>query len=228
MSDEDLDDGAWGEPMLEPPFEGDAPADEPATPMDLGTDDIFGMAHEAGAAAAAAAIDAAATAEQATLGLALDVAELLDALAQLDDKVPYGFGSKPSNLKLTPAELLIDRKAPKGIDCSGFVRWLLYRASNGKVKIPDGSWNQRDHFRALADVAHLPASAYAACGKTDGIVRVAGFVRSAKVSVGHIWLVHDGQTIESHGGKGINRRPWNQSSLVRLATWCYPLARRPG
>lgn len=221
MSDADevdeVDDGAWGEVCLEPPFEDDCEA--PAMGLD---DDVASAAHEAGAVALAAADDATAP---ATLALPIDIGALLEALAFVTGKIAYGLGSKPSRLSLSPAELVADRAPPAGIDCSGFVRWILYRASGGKVKIPDGSWNQRDHFRELARRASLPASPYATCGLHDGVLRVAGFTKSERVSVGHIWLVHDGQTAESHGGKGVNRRPWDQRSLVRLATWCYPLAR---
>jgi hypothetical protein len=161
--------------------------------------------------------------EPATLGLQVDVPLLVEVTAALDDRVPYLLGGKPSSIKLTTEQFLAER-GRTGVDCSGFVRWLLYRASGGRVKIPDGSVNQRDRFRARADDTGVAAVPYASCGDADGILRVAGFTRSARIRVGHIWLVVDGHTIESHGRHGVNRRPWDTASLVDLATWCFPLA----
>ncbi len=197
------DDEGWG------PVVPDAPLDEPdeafAPGLDLAARDLA----------------------PPTLALPIDVRTLLDVVVALDDKVPYLLGGKPSSIKLTTDELLRER-GRAGIDCSGFVRWLLFRASSGRVKIPDGSVNQRDRFRALADVAGVAAVPYTDCGQRDGVLRVAGFTKSARVAVGHIWLVVDGQTAESHGRHGVNRRAWDTPSLLRLCTWCYPLAALPG
>lgn len=161
--------------------------------------------------------------ESATLELPIDVAVLVDVLAALDDRVPYKLGGKPSSLKLTTEQFLAER-GTRGVDCSGFVRWLLYRSSAGRVKLPDGSVNQRDRLRALADEAGVATTPYATCGQVDNVLRIAGFTRSAKVAVGHIWLVLNGETGESRGHHGVDRRRWDTPALVELATWCYPLA----
>jgi hypothetical protein len=219
MSDEAAvgDDGE----VPEGAFEDDLPEAPPA-PMDGGLGDVLESAHELGHAAE----DLAMAAGDATLDLPIDVGVVLDALAALIHRVPYKMGGKAHPLGMSIAHFLEDR-GPVGIDCSGFVRWLLFLASGGAVNISDGTFNQRDFFRARADVLHLPSSPYAVCAQHDDVLRVAGFVKSNKVTFGHIWIVHNGLTGESHGkpSGGIDRRPWDHPHLVHTATWCYAIAR---
>lgn len=212
------DDGAWGEPVPEGAFEDELPEAGPA-PMDGGIGDGLESIGTTAADAVRAAADA-------TLGLPIDVGLLLEVLARLNDQIPYKMGGKPSSLKLTTEQFLAERRV-EGVDCSGFVRWLLYRSSGGKVRIRDGTFAQRDDFRAMADAMHRAPVPYSDCGKHDGVLRVAGFVKSQKVKFGHIWVVLDGLTGESHGHGGVDRRPWDTGHLENLATWCYPLARLP-
>lgn len=92
-----------------------------------------------------------------------------------------------------------------GIDCSGYVRWILHRATGDELVIPDGSVQQAE----WADSVGLKRSTVEACALLDGVVRMAQLPPTASRSgVGHITLILDGQTIESRGGAGPDRRPW--------------------
>jgi hypothetical protein len=57
------------------------------------------------------------------------------ALKMLAMGVKYRLGSKPK----FGAVPLRDFKTS---DCSGFVRWILFGASDGRVKMEPGSWHQ--------------------------------------------------------------------------------------
>lgn len=112
--------------------------------------------------------------------------------------VRYGLGSKAPSLTAVPGR---DFGA---IDCSGFVRWALYQASDGRLKLPDGSVNQQDWVRAN----NYKKSDIEAGKLADGRVRIAFMSPSDGGGVGHVALVLNGKTLESHGGKGPNRRAW--------------------
>lgn len=92
----------------------------------------------------------------------------------------------------------------KSIDCSGFVRLLIYKACG--VVIPDGSWNQGKWFEDQGfKVSNTDA------GKLkDGILRVAILPQQPGPGVGrHIAFILDGKTYESRSGKGVGSRKWN-------------------
>lgn len=94
--------------------------------------------------------------------------------------------------------------APKDvnrIDCSGLVRYLLIRRG---VDIVDGSQMQREWAIREGLKESDPKSAKA----KDGVLRLAVLPTTSSRKVGHVVLILDGQTIESHGGVGPNRRPW--------------------
>lgn len=115
----------------------------------------------------------------------------------------YRLGGKASNLKADSAVI-----RGLGMDCSGYVRWILHKASSFRLTIPDGSVQQGDWFEAKG----FKKSTGAACERLDGILRVAQWRNPG--GVGHIALVHNGETIESHGGAGPDRREWDMN-----ATW---------
>jgi hypothetical protein len=103
------------------------------------------------------------------------------------------------------------------IDCSGFVRYAIYHATDGQVQMPDGSWNQDDWCKGQKfQVVDYRSTA----GTEDGLVRVA-FLHTPPV--GHVWLVLDGETIESHGGAGPDRRDWHTKILYGHVSKCYVL-----
>jgi hypothetical protein len=94
----------------------------------------------------------------------------------------------------------------KNVDCSGFVRMLVRLSTDLGGRFPDGSvveheWVQRKGFQTL------PRSTGSS---RDGAVRIA-FLRpqDSPHRIGHVVLIHDGKTLESHRGVGPDSRAWN-------------------
>lgn len=102
-----------------------------------------------------------------------------------------------------------------GIDCSGYVRWLLHRATHDSLVIPDGSVNQGEYIENMG----FKRSTVEACKREDGVLRIAQY--HPQSGVGHICLVINGTTIESHGGTGPDSRPWTGEGWQGVCTvWC--------
>lgn len=92
------------------------------------------------------------------------------------------------------------------VDCSGFVRECVRRATTLGSRFPDGSAVQHDWVRRHG----FPPDSVASGTHQDGAVRIAFLPpRKSKKRIGHVAFIHDGKTIESHGGVGPDRRPWN-------------------
>lgn len=117
--------------------------------------------------------------------------------------VPYKFGAKAA-MTATPADL------KKGIDCSGYVQWLVHQAS-GKL-MPSGSVLQRSWCRKMGFKSYGKLGYLANCLLKDHRLRIAFFAGSP----GHVWLVLDGQTIESYGGHGPGRRSAIAAPLMKV------------
>ena len=129
----------------------------------------------------------------------------------LDGHVKYGLGKKASPLTIEPAKI-------KRIDCSGFVQYLLYTVTRGTVKIKAGSWHQNKYFE---DNRFEQVEYQTAAAKKDNVLRLGYFFGGGGGGIGHIWFVLNGETIESHGSKGANRRPWSTSVLTNKVERCY-------
>ncbi len=114
-------------------------------------------------------------------------------------KVRYGLGAKPPFQKAVPG-----RDYTK-IDCSGFVREALRRASVTPLGFPDGSVRQREWIVSKG----FKRSSVEAARLHDDAIRIA-FLRpqDSASKVGHVVLVRNGLTYESHGGVGPNSRGW--------------------
>lgn len=131
----------------------------------------------------------------------------------------YRMGAKP--------KLGSDAATWKAADCSGYIRWLLYGCSHLQtdppklVVLPEGSWDQHEWFRSKGFVP----CAYAECGYMDNVLRIAFIPPTAK-HPGHVWLVINQQTIESYGGHGPGRRPWDTRVLKAEVSACYVLTDR--
>lgn len=111
--------------------------------------------------------------------------------------VTYGLGSK-----IVPISLQAPQLQRAKVDCSGFVDWCCWHA--GATEVPDGSVSEHDWVKAqgfkpcdLGDVANK-----------DGAVRIAFLSPEDGGGVGHVMLIVDGRTCESHGGVGVDRRVW--------------------
>jgi len=138
--------------------------------------------------------------------------ELVDALMK-DGHIKYKLGAKPA-LKTTP-------EAITKSDCSGFVRYLMYNATDGAAEIGTGggTWWQNK----WCEDQMLEEVDYSTAANNDGILRIA-FIHGSKKKVGHVWLILGGQTIESHGGVGADRRSWDTPKLKAGVDVCYKLA----
>jgi hypothetical protein len=160
----------------------------------------------------------------------IDISMLERDFAQMQRRgVVYGYGSKAPSLAC-------DLSRIKAIDCSGYARLALYRASGGALVIPDGSQMQRAFFEDAAREGLVRGVGYSDAARYMNDSRL--FIAFIKPftngcgSVGHVWLLSkydDGNngtaagTLESHGGGGINSRAWNNRTLLREVYSCFEL-----
>jgi len=113
--------------------------------------------------------------------------------------VKYKLGAKAPSLSATP-------DAIHAIDCSGFTRYVLYRATNFTLVMPDGSWGQMD----WAEKQGFKDSTVGAGKLKDGILRLAVLPQQPGKGVGrHVVFILNGRTYESAGGRGPCSRVWN-------------------
>ena len=96
--------------------------------------------------------------------MTVSLAKLRLLHGKMAGRVRYGLGRKAPSLSA-------DSNTITHIDCSGFVRFVLYRASSGTLALPDGSWVQQQwcekHLRRLAkpsDVRPSGPGLSATCG----------------------------------------------------------------
>ena len=145
--------------------------------------------------------------------LALDTALLQNLHSRaIAEGNQYGFGSK--------VDITSDSSEVRGelVDCSGYVRWLLYRATSNKFDIKDGSWIQHDYVKDLG----FKVSSIESANLKDGALRIAFLAPGALGSgaAGHVALVLNDRTMESHSGTGPDGREWDTSrrwmSLCRV------------
>jgi cell wall-associated NlpC family hydrolase len=127
-------------------------------------------------------------------------------------KVKYIFGAKPALGDIPGLGFFSS-------DCSGFVRWLIHGATHGQVKMPSGSWYQqawvkKEGYKKTSYLLHA--------GLHDNRLRIA-FINPKNGIPGHVWLVINGQTIESYGGHGAGRRKWDTPVLLKNVDACYVL-----
>lgn len=148
----------------------------------------------------------------------IDQKRLLDIHKSLDP-ITYAVGRGKGKAKYDD-----DPSKIKNLDCSGYVHYILNKASEGKIVIGKGPlWVNSGGISDWASKQGFKSVDYAKnAGKMDNILRLAYL--PPKKSYGHIWLVLNGKTLESHGSKGVNRRPWDTSVLKKNASACYEIA----
>ena len=163
--------------------------------------------------------------------VALDVGKLLDALRACEARgVAYGLGSKAP--EHTSGPYAFDYPPTfNAIDCSGWVRWALYHATGGSLLIPDGSANQNDWAGAQGLKHYGPDAARSAYlsngGNKDHALRHCFCRASASETIGHVWMLWSGFTMESSGGVGPHSRPFDTPVLSRIVTDIYVLGHYP-
>lgn len=136
----------------------------------------------------------------------IDLALMKTLFDRTRGRVKYRLGAK--------CALDADSATITHIDCSGFSRWILYRASDGAIKMPDGSqaqleWVRVQHWHKLAsywDVQHA---------RKDPSRLFIAFLspKPGNAWPRHVWYVQAGVTMESHGSGGVNSRPWDELNL---------------
>jgi hypothetical protein len=110
----------------------------------------------------------------------------------------YGLGAK------VPLDTDSTDMPGLAVDCSGYVRWLIYKATKGTVVMPDGSWIQHEWIRDRG----FKKSSVDAANLRDGAVRIAFLSPQDGGGIGHVALILNDSTLESHGGTGPDSRPW--------------------
>jgi hypothetical protein len=146
--------------------------------------------------------------------LAFDIQKALDflhACETSDPRVRYKLGGKCGPGQVPGRDF-------QAIDCSGFVREAVRRATNLGNKFPDGSVVQHDWVKARG----FDSGETSEGSKQDGTVRIAFLSPGAVGPIGHVTLVWDGKTLESHGGVGPDSRPWTNTGW-QAATAMYVL-----
>jgi hypothetical protein len=117
--------------------------------------------------------------------------------------VTYGLGAKVPFYHAVPG-----RDFTK-VDCSGFVREAILEATEKAVPFPDGSVVQHDWVKAR----QYPLSSVDAAKTSDQKVRIAFLPPSASPEhIGHVVLIYQARTLESHGHHGPDSRPWDGES----------------
>ena len=139
--------------------------------------------------------------------------EISDAL--MNGTVKYFLGSK-ANLNSEPTTI-------KTIDCSGFTQYAIYKAANKAVIFHGGSVMQREFCEQNLKLEKVD---YATCAATDGWLRIA-FLKKKGHIAGHVWMIHNGLTLESYDGgtaHGPGRRAWDIARLKDNVYVCYKLS----
>lgn len=141
------------------------------------------------------------------------VTKFLTACQTSTPRVGYKLGAKIKNDSDQPG------KDFTAVDCSGFVRAVVRRSTEPKVTdFPDGSVVQHDWVIAKK----FPTCTVADGKLTDNKIRIAFLSpQDSPDKIGHVALVRNGLTIESHGGVGPNSRPfdgtgWQASAKLYL------------
>lgn len=131
------------------------------------------------------------------------VVAFLRACETSSPRVGYKLGAKISSDAAKPGSDFTH------VDCSGFVRAAVRRSTDPKAtNFPDGSVVQHDWVKASG----FAASTIADGSLSDGVVRIAFLSPNDSANnIGHVALVRDGKTIESHGGKGPDSRIFDGS-----------------
>lgn len=134
------------------------------------------------------------------------------ALQALNARVPYTFGGK---LEIgLPVEYLNGR----GLDCSGFVRWLI-----GDESFPDGSESMREYCSRNLNVYKSEGSWTGAL--RDGHLRIGFLSPDDGNGIGHVVLLYGGSTIECYGGHGVGMREFIYLPFRReLEIYLLPIA----
>lgn len=123
----------------------------------------------------------------------------LQACTTSHPRVSYGLGAKVQPHGAAPGTGF------SKVDCSGFVRELIWRATTPHFEFKDGSVVQHEWVRTQG----FQTSSVEDGKETDGLIRIVFLSPQASgEGIGHVALILNGKTLESHGGTGPDSRPW--------------------
>ena len=115
--------------------------------------------------------------------------------------------------------VMCDTSQVHSIDCSGFVRFAIAKATDGKVIFPDGSFTQHDFCKAQG--LHVVDYNNAVNPEFNKGRLFIAF--EDPNPVGHVWLINEGHTLESSGHVGPNSRDANTPMFHSICSGCYEL-----
>ena len=129
------------------------------------------------------------------------VEAFLTACRTSNPRVRYGLGAK------IPSDSAMPGSGFTKVDCSGFVRAAVRRSTNPKfTAFPDGSVTQHDWIKAKG----FERGTIADAKLTDGKIRIAFLApQDVPSRIGHVVLIRNGKTVESHGGVGPDSRAFD-------------------
>lgn len=143
----------------------------------------------------------------------VDSARLLNVCQVLmGGSVSYKLGAKAGVKK--------DMNTITTIDCSGFTRYVLYHATGGKLNLVGGSVMQK----SAMEKSKYKSVVYATAASSDWTLRIAFIPNNKNGVFRHVWLVLNGKTLESRGGKGPSMRAWNSPKLNTNVSGCFQIA----
>lgn len=139
--------------------------------------------------------------------------------------VRYQLGAKPRLLPgKSMAQFIEDTDES---DCSGYVRSLVFYATEERLLLPEGSVQQYEWLRNSLNPLTGPLHGYdhvRPLSVNDAIRTVdstpgnlsplyIAFIAPTDLHYGHVWFVNDGTTLECYGGRGAGSRNWNARPL---------------
>jgi hypothetical protein len=175
----------------------------------------------------------------------IDLDILRSEFGQLERQgTPYGYGAKAEGSRnpntgekynaRSNGHLSTNLSTIDHLDCSGFIRYALYRASNHALSLPDGSQQQRQWCEARSHdsglhqvVDYADTNAYLTPERLF-IAFIKPYTNGCG-EIGHVWLLSQldddaaEETMECYGGHGVGSRPWNSSILKREVFSIYEL-----
>lgn len=139
--------------------------------------------------------------------MSVNIPLLLELHEKCAGRVKYKLGAKAPSLAA-------DSNAITRIDCSGYVRWLIARASSPRIILPDGSQQQLAWCDAMEwhELAAYSDVQYAAEDPSRLFIAFLS-PKPGKAWPRHVVLVRSGMTMESCGSAGVTSRPWDHRAI---------------